>query len=188
MILGLLFTHADEAFYVRDVARRTKMSVGAVQRELGTLSDAGIVTRSQRGNHIYYQANPACPVFEELRGLVVKTCGVVDVLSAALLPVADGIEVALVYGSMATGTARSNSDVDLLVIGEVPFGKVVSLVAGAQSELGREINPIVFSAEETRTKLAAGNHFLRSVMDGEHLYVVGDSDELRRLIEERLAG
>jgi predicted nucleotidyltransferase len=135
---------------------------------------------------VFYQANPDCPVFEELKGLMVKTTGVADVLRAALAPLAAQIRVAFVYGSVAKLTQRSGSDVDIMAVGESTFGDVVSALENAQITLAREINPTVYSPAEFRSKLKAGHHFLTSVVGGEKIFLIGDEHELAGLGAKRL--
>jgi len=118
-VLAFLYSRPNEAFYVREVTRAAGAGQGSVQRELAQLLDAGIIARITRGRQVYYQANRACPIFDELRGLVLKTVGLADVLRFALLPLADTIDIALVYGSQATGEASATSDVDLPVVADV---------------------------------------------------------------------
>lgn len=186
-LLALLYGHADEAYYLRQIARATSLGLGAVQRELQQLSAAGIISRTVRGQHVYYQANPECPVFSELRSLVIKTVGVGDVLRSALAPLGDQIRVALIYGSFARGDERSGSDVDLLVVGKASFGEVAAALGAAQDTLSREVNPTVYSSSEFTAKLAAGHHFLTSVMRDKKIFLIGDQHELARLGSERLA-
>lgn len=188
VVLGLLFTHADESFYLREIARRLDLGLGAAQREVQRLSGAGILRRTARGREVFYQANPDCPIFQELRGLAIKTAGVGDVLKAALAPLAARIDVALVYGSMGRGDPEHHSDVDILVVGAVSFAEVVTALAPAQETLAREINPAVYPPAEFRAKLAAGHQFLTSVLRGPALPLMGDVGELEGLVGERLAG
>jgi predicted nucleotidyltransferase len=84
---------------------------------------------------VFYQANPDCPIFGELKGLMVKTTGAADVLRAALAPLAAQMRVAFIYGSVAKLTQRSGSDVDVMVVGELAFGEVVSALGSAQEAL-----------------------------------------------------
>jgi len=183
----LLFGHAEEMFYVREIARACGRGMGAVQRELAQLAAAGVLRRSIRGNQVYYQANPECPVFEELRGLVIKTVGVADVLRAALAPLADRIVVAFLFGSVARAEPRCESHVDLAVIGEVGFSELVDALAAAQQNLGREVNPVVYSPGEYRSKLAAEHHFVSSLLKEEKVFLIGGEGELAGLATKRLA-
>ena len=128
-----------------------------------------------------------CPVYPELAGLMRKTSGLGDVLRAALAGLEGRIQVAFVYGSQAKHEAGPDSDVDLMVIGEVGFAEVVSALAQAQDTLGREINPTVYSAGEFRGKAASGHPFVRSVLKDPKIFLIGDADELGKLATERVA-
>jgi DNA-binding transcriptional ArsR family regulator len=187
-ILAQLYAHPDEAYYLRQLVRSAGLGLGAVQREVKRLSEAGILRRAARGRQVYYQANPECPLFEELKSLAVKSAGVADVLRHALAPLASQINVAFIYGSVARLKQTSASDLDLMVIGEASFGDVVSALGGAQRILSREINPTVYSLPEFRSKLKAGHHFLSSVLKNEKVFVTGDAHELARMGPIRVAG
>jgi uncharacterized protein len=180
-VLALLYGHSDEAFYLRQIARRIGTSVGAVQREVRQLADAGLIGRSAQGNQVLYRANAQSPVFRELKSLIAKTAGARDVIAEALLPLGGRIRAAFVYGSVARQEETSDSDVDLLVVGQASFRELVVRLQPAQKTLGREVNPTVYSANEFRRKVRAGNHFLAGVLEGEKLFVVGDESELARL-------
>jgi predicted nucleotidyltransferase len=187
-ILALLFGHPDEAYYLRQLVRSLGVGLGAAQREVKRLAEAGIIRRTLQGRQVYYQANPDCPAFAELKGLVVKTTGVGDVLRAALAPLSGRIKIAFLYGSLARLEPKRTSDVDVMVVGDVGFGEVVSILAAAQDTLGREVNPTVYSPAEFRAKLRAGHHFLTTVLRKEKIYLIGDEHELTRLAPKRLAG
>lgn len=186
-VLALLYGHADESFYLRQIVRAVNLGQGAIQRELAHLTATGIVLRRRQGNQIYFQANRACPIFSELKALVIKTSGVVEVLRTALANLRDQITVAFVYGSLATGAEKSASDVDLMVIGEVTSGGVARILQDAQTTLAREINPTVYPPDEYRKKIKAGHHFLKSVINEPKLFVIGGERELAGLGQKQLA-
>jgi hypothetical protein len=187
-VLGLLFENADRRFYLRQIVGRLGLGTGVVQRELLRLTRCGILVRTVEGRQTYYQANPHCPVFSELRGLVRKTLGVAGILRAALEPLAGRIRVAFLYGSMASGQERVSSDVDVMVIGDaLSVGEVVSALSEAQRQLGREVNPSVYSTAEFSRKASAGQHFLRSVLAGPRILLIGDENELAGVAKARLA-
>ena len=186
-ILALLLGDPEQRWHLRDVARHTGHAVGNVRRELGGLTQAGILTRTRDGNRTYYQANRACPFFSELSGLLRKTAGMADVLREALAPLADKIQVAFVYGSHASGMANADSDVDVLIVGEAAFGDVVSALAPTQDRLGREVNPSVYPPGEFERKTGKGNHFLDTVLGREKIFLVGDEHVLDGLASRRLA-
>ena len=180
-ILALLYGHADQQFYLREIARRAGTAIGATQRELWQLTGAGLLHRTRRGNQVYYQANRENPIFAELKSILAKTSGIPDVLRETLAPLADRIKLAFVYGSIARGEETASSDVDLMVVGEVGFADVVFALSQIEAKLGREVNPTVYGLREFRKKLAAKNHFLSTVAKEKKLFVVGDEREFRRL-------
>ncbi len=176
-ILALLFTHSDDSYYVRQIARIAGSGLGAVHRELNNLVKAGLVIRTDRGKQVYYQANRKSPVFDEIRGLMVKTAGVADVIRGALAPMSDGIELAFIYGSFARGDEDASSDVDVMVVGDVSFGEIVTALTPAENQLRREINPTVFAASEFKERLERGEHFISSVMSAPKIMLIGEDSD-----------
>src|SRR5467141_3636038 len=128
-ILALLYCHADEQFYLREIARRAGTGIGATQRELGQLTDAGLIHRVRRGHQNYYQTNQKSPIFAELKSILAKTSGIRDILSEGLASLADRIKLAFVYGSIARGEEKASSDVDLMIVGEISFSDVVTALS-----------------------------------------------------------
>lgn len=178
-VLSVLFGHVGESFYLRQLARHTSIALGPVQREIRQLVDAGLVAKRIAGGRTLYSANQKSPVFAEIKSLVTKTVGIHDVLSAALDPLRKKINLAFVYGSLARLSDTERSDVDLMVVGKVDFGTVVSKLSEAQKTLNREINPTVYSVNEFRDKVR-GN-FLKTVIVEKKLFIIGDENVLREL-------
>jgi uncharacterized protein len=180
-LLALFYVQPERSFYLRQVTRTLGIGQGAVERELARLVEAGLLVRTRVGSQVHYQANAASPIFGELKALMVKTAGVADVLREALAGLAEEIAVAFVYGSLARGEGKANSDVDVMIIGDVSFGEVVSALQSAQKTIGREVNPSVYSEREFRAKLQARHHFLTSVANAPKVFLVGGEHELNRL-------
>jgi predicted nucleotidyltransferase len=180
-VLGLLFLRPDESFHGREVARRTGLPPGTVTRELRRLADVGLLERESRGNQIVYRANRKSPVFEEVAGILRKTSGLADELVRALVPLADHIRVAFVFGSMADGSQQEGSDIDIIVIGGLDLGTVVDALYPLQKQLGREINPKVFAVSEWNAKVRAGSAFTTDVLRKPKVFLVGNENELAGL-------
>lgn len=180
-LLSALYGHADEMFYLRQLARVSGSGMGAVQRELKALTEAGIVNRIEKGRQTYYQANPQCAVFAELKTLIMKTVGMGDVLRLALSHLAERIQSAFIYGSVARGVENKGSDVDVLIVGDVTFAEVVEALSPVQLTLNREINPTVYPVAEFRAKQKAGHHFIKSVLEGNKLFLIGDENDLAKM-------
>lgn len=180
-ILTLLFSHPDESFYVRQILRTAGIAPGAGQRELKCLSESGIIRRTVSGHQVYYQANTECPIYGELKNIIAKTVGIADMIRTQLAPIEERIDFALLFGSVVRGKESRDSDIDILIVGDLSFADTVERLAPVQNTLGREINPIVFSSDEFRNKLRKGHHFLNSVLKGDLLYLIGDENELKRI-------
>jgi len=180
-LLAALFGNTDQSFYLRQLAREVGSGHGALQRELKRLEELGLVVRRAQGNQVLYQANPQSPIFPEMRSLVTKTIGINATIRSALARLEPNIRISFVYGSMARQQERADSDVDLMVVGNVTFSEVVSALRPSQKAVGREINPTVFSIPEFRSKLSAGNHFLHGVMKDKKIFVIGTPRELAKL-------
>lgn len=181
-VLSVLYSHTDESFYLRQLVRITGVGVGAMQRELKQLTDSGIIRRLRIGRQIFFQANTDCTVFKELRDLVIKTIGVGDVLRSALVPLAERIQIAFIYGSLARGEETRGSDLDVLVVGDLTFAEVVSAISPLQETLSREINPSVYPLKEFKSKVSEGQHFISTVLEAPKIFVIGDNNELEKLV------
>ncbi len=179
--LALLLLHPEAALHVREIARVTGKVPGTLLRELDRLASAGILLRKSVGNQVQFQADAACPIYEELRSILRKTAGVADVLRAALEPLAAGVRAAFVYGSMARGDERARSDVDVMVVGEAKFSDVVLALAPAGEALRREVNPNVYPPDEFAAKLGAGEPYLKRVMADRKMFLIGNDDDLGQL-------
>jgi predicted nucleotidyltransferase len=185
--LALLLLHPEESLHVREIARAIGKAPGTLLRELNALAGAGVLTRKPVGNQVHFQANPACPIYEDLRSILKKTVGVADVLREALAPLGGKVRAAFVYGSVARGDERARSDLDVMVVGEASFGDVVAALAPAQESLRREVNPNVYPALEFRKKLAAGDPFLKRVLAERKIFIVGGEDDLGKPAAHRPA-
>jgi predicted nucleotidyltransferase len=177
-ILAATLVRPEKAWYLAELARRMDVPSSSLQRELHDLTGAGILKSHRQGHMVYYQANTASPLFLDLRALLLKTAGLVDVLADSLKPLASRIKLAFVYGSMARGEERSESDIDLMVIGDVPPADLALPLRHARELLGREINPTVYAPEEFAQKRAAQDRFLSEVLARPRLLVLGNEDGL----------
>jgi predicted nucleotidyltransferase len=173
-ILAATLLQPEKAWYVSELARRMAVPASSLQRELHKLSEVGILKTHAEGRMVYYQANTDSPVFPDLQGLLFKTAGLVDVLAHALKPLAARLKAAFVYGSIAAGSEQSDSDIDLMIVGQIPPSELALPLRRARELLGREINPTVYTPSEFDKKRAAKDPFLKHVMDKQKLFVFGN--------------
>jgi predicted nucleotidyltransferase len=157
------------------------MAPATIQREVGLLADAGVLERRVQGRQVFYRAAVSCPIYPELRSIVIKTVGAVRLLARALTPLQESIDVAFVFGSMAAGTERADSDVDLMVVGDATLLEVSGTLAQARAALGRELNVVTLAAAELRRRASEQDHFVTTVLGDPKLFVKGTADDLERV-------
>lgn len=188
-VMRLFMAHPDRSYQISDVIALADSGRGAVQRELERLTAAGILTVSMAGKRKGYRANRQSPIFNELYRLIMKTVGMVDPIRAALEPFRENIELAFVYGSVATGTDTARSDIDLMVFGkDVSYAEIYGALQKAEKVLNRPINPTITSSQEWRQKLSHQKSFVRGVSRQPKIFVLGSEDELSRIEQSRQAG
>jgi len=183
-LLATLLLRPDERFHVRELGRMTGFSPGSIHRELKVMAAAGLLRQERVGNQVLYQADASCPLFEELASIFRKTTGLADFLRDALRDLGDKIDIAFVFGSMARGTQRSSSDVDVMVLGDAQLIDVVTALAPVAEVIGREINPVVSATAMFVEKLGVNKSFATRIMNEEKVFVIGDECELERLIQD----
>jgi predicted nucleotidyltransferase len=178
-VLGLLFGNPHRSFYAKEVIHLAGSGSGAVQRELAKLSSAGIIGLQRIGNQTHYQANPASPVFEELRTLILKTSGLVDVLRSALAPRAGEISLAFVFGSVAKRVDSASSDIDVLIVSDtLSYAELFTLLETATQRLGRPVNPTLYSSNEMTARLGKKNAFITKVFAQDKLWIIGSERDI----------
>jgi predicted nucleotidyltransferase len=181
--LALLLLQPQRRLHVREIARLTGTVAGTMNKELGRLHTAGLLDKHHVGNQLQFCANTQHPVFTELSALLRKTIGLADVLTLALVPAAERISAAFVFGSVARGQDTSASDVDVIIIGDVGFNEVVELLYDAQTTLHREINPKIFAPAEWTAKFESKTTFVMDVLAKPKLFLIGAQRDLDQLTE-----
>jgi DNA-binding transcriptional ArsR family regulator len=178
----LLFGTPGRELHVREIERQSGLADATVRQELKRLSRLGVVEARRDGNRTYYHANARHPLYPDIRNLVLKTSGLVDLLREALAPLGHpGVRLAFVFGSLANGSDKAESDVDLFLIGATSLRQLSRLLSAVSAKVGREVNPHVFTAEEFKRRKKARDHFVNTVLRESKLFVVGSEDELEAM-------
>jgi hypothetical protein len=180
-LLRLLFADPTKEFHLRELCRLSDLSIGTIQQEVGKLTAADLLVARRDGNRLYHRANTRHPIFPELQGIALKTTGLREQLAEALAGIRD-IELAFVFGSAAAGTTGAGSDVDLLVLGKVGLRALAPKLRPVTSRLGREINPHIISRETLAAKKRTGDAFITNVLAAPKLWIIGDADDLGKLV------
>lgn len=182
-VLAQLLLHPDQEFYQREIAERTCSTIVQVQRSLQRIEKAGLCRKSRRGNRVYYQAERSHPVYEDLKRMLLKTVALGDALRDALSPIQNKVRIAFVFGSIASGEETAKSDIDLLLVGDLTSRSAARILGPVGRSLGREFNPVIFPPAEFRRKAKRGDPFIREIVSGPKVWMMGDDDELGRLIK-----
>lgn len=175
-VLGLMFGKPDRSFYTNEIARWAQMGKGSLVRELDRLQRAGVLNMFRLGNQIHYQANPDCPIYAELLGITRKTFGIADPVRDALQPFSSQLTWAFIYGSVAKDQANASSDIDLMLIGQgLNYSDVMERLLPLEEQLGRPLNPTLYTPDDWMAKLAAENSFVVRVAQQEKINLMGAS-------------
>uniref|UniRef100_UPI00333F733A nucleotidyltransferase domain-containing protein n=1 Tax=Castellaniella defragrans TaxID=75697 RepID=UPI00333F733A len=178
-VLGILYGQPDRSFYANELIGLAASGSGAVQRELATLTNSGLVTVKAVGNQKHYQANPESPIFNELCAIIQKTTGLADPLRKALEPISPQITAAFVYGSVAKKTDTASSDIDLMLISdELNYSALFSALEDASTALGRPVNPTILSRADFDKRIAHQESFLTRVVSQPKIWIIGESNDL----------
>lgn len=176
-VLALLFGQPDRQFRSAEVIDLIGSGTGAVHRQLIRLEEAGLINATRSGNQKHYQANHDSPVFTELHGLVVKTVGLAGPLKEALAPLAPRIHTAFVYGSVAKGSDRSQSDVDVFVVSDqLSYAEVFEALQPVERRLARTVNPVLMTRAAWRRKRSVRGSFVQKVGAGPLIHLIGTPD------------
>jgi predicted nucleotidyltransferase len=160
-----------------ELAESLKAPAASVHRELVRARDAGVIVREAVGRTQFYRPATDSPLYEPLRELLKRTVGVDAELHAALAE-EPNVVAAAVHGSHARGTGvRPQSDVDLLVVGDVDYRRLRKRLRDVERHTGRRVDPVIYSTAEARELYRAGNGFIKSVLDGPRNDIVGNLAE-----------
>jgi predicted nucleotidyltransferase len=179
-LLTHFFTHPEERFYARSLARQVEAHYNAVWQELNNLERIGLLVSERDANVKYYRLNPDFPIYEELKRIILKTSGLGQSLREALEDLG-AVKWAFIYGSVAAGEEDSLSDVDLMLVGEVELLALSAAIARLEDQLGREINYIVLTQAELVQRLADADPFIDNVLTGPKVMLIGEEDALRQV-------
>lgn len=176
-LLGLFFNNPDDRFYLREIARHIGKDAAGIKRELDNLVKIGLLGREKRGVQKYYFANKNSPIFSEMKGLIFKTTGVQGAMKASLSRL-KGVKAAFIYGSYAKGSEKEDSNINLMVIGQANITELNDMVMALEEKLKRDIDYLVFDDLEYRKRKESRDPFIREIVRGKKIFLVGREDEL----------
>jgi len=186
ILLNQFLMHPDKEFYLRELSNQFHLSPRAVSVELKNLESIELIKKRISGKQHYYSINTNHPLFTDLQNVFLKTIGLKKVIRDKLTSFQSPIFYAFIYGSAARGNSPASSDVDLMIIGKISSRKVAGILAEAGSILNREINFSIFTIDEFLDRLKKNDHFMTALFKEPKMFIIGDPDEFKRMVEKRL--
>jgi hypothetical protein len=178
-VLGLMFGYPERSFYANEVVRKAGVGTGSVQRELARLAECGLLTVTRIGNQKHFQANPHNPIYPEVRSIVLKTFGALDLLRAGLLGLSGTIHLAWVYGEDLRSPQFQNGEIKLLLVADgLEYTDLASDLTEVENRIGRTLAPLLFSVEAFRRLTAEGDETLRAILRQPGIAIIGSIDEV----------
>ncbi len=172
--LRALFAEPERGFGQRELAAEAGLDPGGVARLLKRWTGAGLVSRQQKDGLPRYFASTD-PALAPLVTLMQQDSALVRTLREALSGLA-GVEVALIFGSIARGAAGAASDLDLLVLGRASELKLNAALKPVGRKLGRAVHATACSIESFKKQLRGGESFAQGVVQGPRVPLIGDLD------------
>ncbi len=179
-IILLFVYNQNKEFYLSEIAKIVRTSAGTAQRELNKLLHSDFIIFKKKANLNIYILNTHYSLLKEVESIVKKTLGIEVELKKELSRI-DNISFAFLFGSYVKGGFKSDSDIDLFIIGEVDEDQVFKAVQKVEEIVRREINYHIANKTEFLKKKKS-NYFYKEIVESFTL-LIGDDDEFRRLIK-----
>lgn len=185
-LLHLFLNNANRAFYVREITRKIDEQINSVRRELANMLSIGIIKSEESENKLYYEVNQDYAFFEPLRQIFSDTAGSSSPVAATpvagdwakrLKPLGD-VRVGIFAGSLVRG---SESDVDVLLAGDINKTQAKKFMAELEEEEKRSLNYTIMNYQDFYYRLSIRDKFVASVVAGKHT-VIADSENVLQKI------
>jgi predicted nucleotidyltransferase/DNA-binding transcriptional ArsR family regulator len=180
-IILLFLCNQKREFYLSEIAKIVGTSPGTAQRELNRLLASDFISFKKKANLSIYSLNKRYALLKEVEAIVNKTFGI-EVQLKNDLGVIDNIEYAFIFGSFVKGKFRSESDIDLFIIGDVEEDQILKTIENIENSIDREIN-YHFADKDDFLSKTKDNYFYREILH-DYLLLIGNKDEFKKLIEK----
>lgn len=177
-ILRFLFAYPNKEFYLSEIARKIKASVGTCQRELDRMVEVGIFKKGKKANLIFYSVNKQNPVFKEFSQIISKTIGIEAELKK-LVSKLPGLKFAFIFGSYVKKDFKADSDLDICLIGNIDESKLIKKLRLLENKIGREVNYHLYAMKDFKVKLKSSS-FLHNIIKN-YLLLTDNQDEFKKL-------
>jgi predicted nucleotidyltransferase len=178
-VLKQFLLNPDDRVHAHFLSKLVDAQYNAVWKELRNLEEAGVLQSNKEGNQRLYWLNPENPILEELRAIFLKTVAVGDMLRERFEKVSK-IEAAFIYGSFAHGDMDADSDLDLMLIGNLPLEELAPIITQIEANLNRSVNYIIYTPVEWRERVKGDDPFALRLLNDPKVFLIGSEDALRK--------
>jgi predicted nucleotidyltransferase len=175
-----IYGQPERSYHLSELRRLTGLGSASLQREINRLVVAGLANSTLKGNQRQISANRQSLLFKELSDLTRKVMGAAALLTEALRPIEQKIEVAFLYGSVAKQSDTAESDVDLMLVGsDLTLSKVLEQLLPVEEMLCRKVNPTCYTVGEFKKRLSNTDSFVNKVLSQPIIQLFGNMDDFR---------
>jgi predicted nucleotidyltransferase len=176
-LLSHFLLHPETRDHIRALAAQVDAQYSAVWKELNNLEEAGLLKSESLGGRRIFTLNSRYPIVPELRNIILKTVGAGDLLRGSLKDL-EGIDVAFIFGSFAEGEADADSDLDIMLIGNLDVARITQVIAKIEERLDRDVNYVLLTQEDWESRRRDEDPFVTNVRDAKKIMLIGTLDDL----------
>lgn len=172
-LLALFVSNVDGSYHLHEIGRILGKKPGVFQKALNALENEGILKSTFRGNQRLVSLNKTYPLLKEITKIVQKTVGV-EALLKEMVSLEPKIQTAYIFGSYAKDKMKSNSDIDLVLVGYKEIeDKMLQETEKIEKRIQREINIKFYTVFEYAKKKKQRDPFLEEILSDKHIILKG---------------
>jgi len=179
--------HPHEPTYLAQIVNSTGKALIQVQRTLKRLVEIGLIQKTIQHKRIYYQPDLKHVAYDDIKNLVIKAKIFSDIFKDDVECLKNKVIYGFIYGSVAKGTNSPQSDIDILLIGNLSYGDTGSFIFNLGRELVQEVNVVIFTPHEFLKGIKKENSFISNILQEPKIWIFGDKSEFEKIYYKRLS-
>ena len=176
-LLSHFLLHPETRDHIRALAAQVDAQYSAVWKELNNLEEAGLLKSETLGGRKIFTLNSDYPIVPELRNIILKTIGAGDLVRGSLKDLEE-VDAAFIFGSFADGEPDADSDLDIMLIGDLDIEQVTPIIVEMEDMLDRNVNYVLFTLDEWKSRVADKDPFVTNVNNATKVMLIGTPDDL----------
>jgi predicted nucleotidyltransferase len=176
-LLSHFLLHPDARDHIRALANEVDAQYSAVWKELNNLEEAGLLQSEEVGGRRVFRLNTRAAIIPELRNILLKTTGVGDLIRRTFRDF-EGVEAVFIFGSFAEGTIDAESDLDLMIIGDLEVAAVAPVIDNLEGEIARSVNYILLTRKEWNSRIEENDPLIANIKKEPKIMLIGTQDDI----------